>query len=138
MRGAAEFAGNWTVARLIDDHLSGHEGRFDGHATFTPQGPDRLHYQEQGRLQFGNGPAMEATRTYLWRFDAAGVAVLFDDGRPFHRFTSAGRGEGTDHPCGADLYRVAYDFTRWPDWHAVWTVTGPRKDYAMESRFSRP
>ena len=63
--------------------------------------------------------------------------VAFHDGRPFHRFAAGESGAGTDHLCGADLYRVAYDWSAWPDWRAVWEVTGPRKDYRMESRYRR-
>ena len=52
-------------------------------------------------------------------------------------FVPSGRTAGSDHPCGADLYRVEYDFSRWPEWSAVWDVSGPRKNYTMESRFRR-
>ena len=134
MLGPGDFTGGWVIARRIDDRLAG-QARFAGTAVLTPA-PGGLAYAETGMLRTAAG-AFEARRAYLWQFDAAGVAVLFVDGRPFHRFVPDGRAEGSDHPCGADLYRVTYDFTRWPDWSAVWTVTGPRKDYTMESRFVR-
>lgn len=62
--------------------------------------------------------------------------MFFDDGRPFHRFCLAQKAEGSDHPCGDDLYRVAYDFSDWPHWQAVWTVVGPRKDYTSTTRYA--
>ncbi len=134
MLGPEDFIGAWTVARRIDDRLAG-AGRFDGTAVFAPV-PGGLSYAERGILQTGAG-AFEARRGYLWQFGAEGVAVLFEDGRPFHRFTPAGRAAGSDHPCGADLYRVEYDFARWPEWSAVWQVSGPRKDYRMHTTFAR-
>ncbi|MBP1805534.1 DUF6314 family protein [Rubellimicrobium aerolatum] len=127
-----DFLGQWRIARIIDDRL-GPPGRFDGAARFTPDG-EGLRYREEGTLRLG-GLTLAAHRDYLWRADEGGIAVLFPDGRPFHRFRPEGRAAGTDHPCGRDLYRVAYDLTSWPDWAAEWTVTGPAKDYTMVSRY---
>ncbi|SMY09062.1 DUF6314 family protein [Flavimaricola marinus] len=137
MMGPADFAGDWQIARRIEDRLASAEGRFDGVARLTTDGPDGLRYSESGLLRLAGGPPMQATRTYLWRFEPTRVAVSFDDGRPFHSFVADGAGPGTDHPCGADYYQVAYDLTGWPIWTTVWTVTGPRKNYAMHSRYQR-
>lgn len=131
-----DFAGSWSLERQIDDRHSGHEGRFEGRAVLTPDG-DGLIYDEAGTLRLGSGPSMTAERRYLWRFGVGGVEVRFADGAAFHRFVPMGAGAGTDHPCGADYYRVRYDFNRWPDWEAVWTVSGPRKDYTSYSRYAR-
>lgn len=133
---AADFAGDWLIARAIADRHAAQTGRFDGRAWFTPTGPDHFRYREDGVLHLGAGPAMTATRAYGWAFDGARVAVTFADGRPFHSFPLAG-GPGEDHPCGEDLYRVAYDFSRWPVWEVTWTVSGPRKDYTMTSCYRR-
>ena len=133
---AADFAGEWRVEREIADRLAGQPGRFDGVARFAPV-PGGLRYEEEGVLRLGEGAGLTARRAYLWHFGAAGVEVAFHDGRPFHRFAVGESGAGTDHLCGADLYRVAYDWSAWPDWRAVWEVTGPRKDYRMESRYRR-
>lgn len=137
MRVAGDFAGRWRIDRHIDDRLAGQTGWFEGAAELTPDGKGQLAWAERGLLRLGQGPAFEARRDYLWVFDAAGIEVLFPDGRPFHRFVPEGRAAGTDHPCGADLYRVTYDFTAWPVWTARWQVSGPRKDYVMESRLCR-
>jgi hypothetical protein len=135
MRALSQFVGSWVLSRTIDDRLSGRPGRFDGTATFTPN-ENGLRYHEEGLLTLADGPPLRATRAYLWRPDGDAVAVLFADGRPFHRFT--GTGQGTDHPCGADLYRVLYDFSPWPAWSATWSVSGPAKDYVMRSLYRRP
>jgi hypothetical protein len=85
----------------------------------------------------GAGPEFEARRAYLWSFEGTGVVVRFDDETPFHSFTAIGQSDGTVHHCGADTYRVRYDFSHWPRWQATWRVTGPRKDYLSVSDYSR-
>ena len=137
MLGPAEFAGRWRLQRTITDRLGGQMGQLEGEAVFTEAGAGLLQYHESGNLQFGAGPIMTAERSYLWTFDAAGVAVRFADGAPFHCFTPMGKAAGTDHPCGADLYRVQYDLNGWPLWQATWMVVGPRKDYTSVSDYSR-
>jgi hypothetical protein len=63
--------------------------------------------------------------------------VLFEDGRFFHRFDAEDPLPGASHACAPDAYRVRYDFRAWPRWEAAWRVSGPRKDYAMVTRYSR-
>ena len=81
------------------------------------------------------GQDYDSGRVLLWRFPAPGrVAVLFEDGRPFHEFDPA-RGEA-EHLCEPDIYRVTYLFQ--PDqWDSRWEVHGPKKDYVMETRYTR-
>ena len=129
-----DFAGFWTLDRTIEDRLSGRPGRFHGTARLTPDA-EGLRYREEGTLTLGDGPSLAAHRDYLWRADGDAIGVLFPDGRPFHRFMPSGRAPGTDHPCGADLYRVLYDLAGWPAWTAEWTVRGPAKDYTMGSLY---
>ena len=132
--GAADFAGTWRLTRVIADAL-GPDGKFAGRAVLEPAGPGWLDYREAGTLTLAGGGTFQAERRYRWIFEGARVAVSFADGRPFHAFRPEGAGAGTDHPCGDDLYRVTVDFTAWPEWRTVWRVTGPRKDYRMESLY---
>jgi hypothetical protein len=111
-------------------------GQFDGQATFAGSAI-ALTYREAGLFRIGAGPALVAERSYQWAFDAGQVTVTFADGRPFHSFTPGVTGPGTDHPCGDDLYRVAYEWSGWPEWTATWDVTGPRKDYRLVSHYRR-
>lgn len=133
----ADFVGTWQVARAISDRLAGHAGRFDGQVEFSLHGQDGLYYIETGTLCLGDGPALTANRRYVWDFRDELVQVSFDDGRPFHSFQPGVSGAGTDHLCGADMYRVVYGFVGWPVWTAVWDVSGPRKDYTLESQYWR-
>ncbi len=133
----SDFIGTWTLTRRIDDRRTGTAGSFTGRAVFRPEGAE-LAYREEGVLRLGPGPGFTASRAYRWQAVAGGIAVLFEDGRFFHALAldDAPRAEA-GHDCGADRYAVRYDFRDWPDWRAVWEVRGPRKDYRMESLYSR-
>lgn len=129
----AWLMGEWRLARVIDDARAGRQGRMTGTLTFTPDA-DGLVCDESGVLVIGD-QTYPARRRTLWRFDAARVIVRFADGRPFHDW--APDAPRAVHPCGADLYRVAYDFG--PEaWSSTWQVTGPAKAYTMTSHHSRP
>ncbi|WP_322892141.1 MULTISPECIES: DUF6314 family protein [unclassified Yoonia] len=137
MLGRDDFAGRWQVVRRIDDRHGRMQGEFTGVAEMQPVGDAGLIYTESGQMRIGTAPVMQAVRRYLWDFGEGLVTVRFEDGRDFHTFVPAGQAAGTDHPCGADHYRVVYDFTRWPLWRATWDVTGPRKDYTSVTDYSR-
>lgn len=137
MPALKDFAGRWWIDRWIEDRRAGQVGRFTGQAHLTPDDLG-LVYVETGQLTLGDAPPMAAERRYLWRpDDRGGVVVLFADGRDFHRFDPATPQPAAHHLCTPDDYRVAYDFADWPAWSAVWEVSGPRKDYRMESRYRR-
>jgi hypothetical protein len=131
----SDFAGRWRLTRRIEDRVTGRPGRFAGEARLTPDGAG-LRYEERGLLWLGDGGPLAAARVHLWRPDGDGVAVLFADGRPFHGFRPRGLAPGTEHRCGADLYRVVYDLRAWPAWEARWTVAGPRKDHDILSAYA--
>lgn len=137
MIGRDDFAGSWILSRQIVDRHGGQDGRMDGRMVLAPQGDDMLQYAEMGEMRLDNGPVLQASRSYLWRFAIDRVVVTFADGAAFHSFVPKGQAAGTDHPCGDDFYRVAYDFTPWPHWTATWDVSGPRKDYTSVSRYQR-
>lgn len=129
----ADFEGVWRLTRQIEDARAGLTGRLDGQAVFAP-GQGGLILTETGELRYGDGAPMQAERRYLWRAEAGGIAVFFEDGRPFHWFSPAT--PEARHVCPPDLYQVRYDFSAWPAWRAVWQVSGPRKDYIMESLYA--
>lgn len=136
-QGLQDFAGVWRIERRIEDLGGGPAGRFEGEAVLTPTAGG-LAYEESGLLRLGAGVPMLATRRYLWQAAGPGrIEVAFEDGRPFHGFELDDGAEAA-HDCAPDLYRVRYRFGDWPRWEAVWRVTGPRKDYRMESRYARP
>ena len=128
-----DFAGDWHLTRHIEDRR-GPDGRFDGLARLMPV-VGGLGYHEAGMLHCGPGPAMRAERRYLWQEDGPLIRVLFQDGRDFHLMDPQGPRCEARHDCAPDLYRVAYDFSDWPDWSAEWQVQGPLKDYRMHSLY---
>ena len=130
-----DFIGNWRLTRRIEDRLAGTTARFDGRATFAPV-PGGLVQEDAGRLRLPGRSAMTATRRYLWRAEGHRLVVRFADGGAFHDFDATDPQPAARHPCGEDHYQVAYDFRAWPDWRAVWHVTGPRKDYTLVSDFA--
>lgn len=127
------FRGNWTLTRRIEDRREGRSGHFSGSACFLPVG-EGLDYREEGILTLGGAP-FRASRRYLWSEAGGDIEVRFADGRFFHRFRPGARHPAAEHPCGDDLYRVAYDFSRWPHWRAEWRVRGPAKDYILVSDY---
>ena len=134
--GLAEFEGAWRLERRIEDALAGETWAFTGQARFEPLG-DGLDYRETGTLSSPGGYSMQAERRYLWRTGAAGLDVYFAGGGFFHHIPAGELHPEAAHPCGADLYRVRYDFGDWPCWHAMWQVRGPRKDYVLHSSYRR-
>lgn len=133
--GLAAFEGRWQAERTITDRQSGQVIRFAGTVTFRPD-PDGLIWDEDGALILPGQTPIRATRRYLWRAEGDGIAVFFDDGRPFH-LIGPGVAPAAHHDCPPDSYDVAYDFSGWPVWTARWQVTGPRKDYTSETEFRR-
>jgi hypothetical protein len=132
----ADFEGLWRVERAIEDRHAGQAGWFRGRAVFTPM-PDGLAYREAGSLRLGAGPAVAASRAYLWREAGDAIEVWFGDGRLFHSFACGEAAPAATHHCPPDRYRVRYDFTIWPAWRAEWQVRGLRKDYALVSDYRR-
>lgn len=134
MREIGDFEGRWAVARTIHDNASGERSSFSGLAVLTPE-PGGLLYRETGTLRTPAGE-FAAERRYRWLpAGADGIAVTFEDGRPFHLIGPGERPEA-EHDCPPDIYRVAYDFSRWPAWEAIWRVSGPRKDYDSRTRYT--
>jgi len=129
-RVLADFAGSWTLERTIRP-TTGPSARFSGVAEWVWQG-ETLAYAEVGTLQMEGTAPMQAERRYLW---APGLQVFFDDGRFFHTVPAAG-GDAS-HWCAPDMYRVHYDFSGWPAFHALWQVAGPRKSYEMSNHYEK-
>ncbi len=124
--------GRWRLSRVIRN-ADGSEAQLQGVTVFRREG-DGLVQEEEGWLTLaGQAAPLRATRRYLWAEGGGGLEIRFEDGRPFHTVPLGVERPEAAHECVPDVYRVAYDFTDWPRWRAVWRVTGPRKDYVMTS-----
>jgi hypothetical protein len=130
-RSLKDFEGTWNVTRQIA-HADGTRAHFAGEAVWMLEG-EGMKYEETGTLWIGECAPIIATRRYFWTPD---LAVLFDDGRFFHSVPPAGG--RTSHWCPPDQYEGRYDFDLWPEFRVTWHVSGPRKSYRMDSRYSCP
>jgi len=120
---------------VIDDHRADTTARLTGEARIARSGVT-LVYDETGTLHLpGQATPLHATRRYLMARSGRELVVRFVDGRPFHRIDLTDATPTARHACDPDEYAVTYDFSNWPDWSTVWTVTGPRKDYTMTSQY---
>jgi hypothetical protein len=134
----ASLAGEWRLSRAIDDGSS-----MTGTATFTPDGDGRLDYREQGQFYLPDGRTLDAGRCYIFGETADGFAVFFAETPPrlFHRIALERLrptlvGNGT-HVCGNDSYASRYEFHADGSFVIAHNVSGPRKAYAMKTRYVR-
>lgn len=135
IRAAEDFLGCWQIAREITDARAGSVSHFSGTAEIAPD-EDRWLYSETGTLVMAHGLKMQAERRYIWKPDATGIDIFFADSRFFHRL-ALGPTAQASHWCDPDTYEVTYALDAWPLWHSLWRVQGPRKNYAMRSRYTR-
>jgi hypothetical protein len=130
----ADLEGRWTLDRRIDDRRAGLTGRLTGTCVWRPDGQGLVQH-ETGILHYGDAAPIRAERRYLWRADGEGLAVFFEDGRPFHRI---GPGRTSDtHDCAPDTYDVTYVFDGPAAFSTTWAVAGPRKDQVIHSLYTR-
>ncbi|MYH57061.1 MAG: trigger factor [Boseongicola sp. SB0675_bin_26] len=127
------LVGQWSLVRQIR-HADGRKNSLTGEVVFTRSG-SRLIQDESGLLRLDD-QALEARQRLVWKQDGSLLRVHFADMRPFHEFPLGIADPEAVHDCPPDRYHVAYDFAHWPIWGSVWTVTGPRKDYVMNSTYT--
>ena len=119
-------------------------------------------YAEKAELTTANGSKYTGTQHYLYRYDEPQdrIEVFFTKRDKaftldylFHYIKMQSRTEEeierkapwqikAVHPCGQDIYDVAYTFYfKGPDlekWKIEYEVRGPRKDYTMATWYTRP
>lgn len=131
-----DFAGDWRFLRRVTDAQGQIAARVAGQVRFGPDA-EGLICDESGEMSVPGAPPLRAERRTLWRLEPGRIVVRFADGRPFHSFDPAVTRPEASHGCAPDVYRVVYDFGHWPDWQAIWRVTGPRKNYVMTTDYAR-
>jgi hypothetical protein len=144
--------GTWDFEREVHDHRDGAEYTARGAAELTLEDDGRVRWTEHGTLSWAAG-STPVTRTLFLVGDQApvpdggagesevadvgpsGWRVTFEDGRDFHPWTAG----AVEHLCGRDLYAggVRVPAESAPSWEVRWRVTGPEKDYTMETWYSR-
>jgi hypothetical protein len=128
--------GQWSLERLLTDHRSGTDGRFEGSVTIVeaPSGSSagfgvRAHYDETGTIRFGNyeGPASRSLE--LVRQESAVVMLYFTDGKPFVDLDLRSGTWRSTHPCGEDHYEIFTVVRSLNEVEEHWRVRGPTEDY---------
>jgi hypothetical protein len=130
--------GRWLFDRSVDNGAS-----MTGAATFSDQPNGQLEYQERGRLRLPDGRSIDGERRYIFESNDDGFSVLFDETPPrlFHhialnRLGSSLAGNAV-HFCGKDRYDSRYEFRADGSFMVKHAVDGPRKHYAIATRYAR-
>jgi Family of unknown function (DUF6314) len=131
------LAGSWSLDRAVSEGCS-----ITGTARFEPDG-GFLRHGEHVRWRLADGRELEGERAYLFAADEGGFCVLFAENPPrlFHRI-ALGRigvdlvGYGT-HVCAEDRYDSRYEFCADGLIAVRHDVRGPRKRYAIATRYFR-
>jgi hypothetical protein len=128
--------GSWSTRRHLLDRSTNTAGTFAGTTTFTADAGG-LHWLEEGRVRWPTfeGPASRSYR--IARGIAAGVEVLFEDGRLLCRLDLTGGRARDQHECTPDTYVVDFTVRSSDSIEYRWDVTGPAKDLLLTTALSR-
>lgn len=135
------LVGTWDLRREVHDHRDGTEYTANGRAELALEPDGRIRWAEHGTLTWASGTT-SVTRTLFLVQEGSGDnvgpsrwRVTFEDGRHFHPWTVG----SVEHLCGCDLYQGGVAVPERPalSWELRWRVTGPEKDYTMETRYFR-
>ncbi|MCK1391987.1 DUF6314 family protein [Bradyrhizobium sp. 1] len=133
------LVGSWSFDRVIEGQAT-----MQGIATFTPLDSGLLAYREQGYLKLANGTEVQAEREYLFSNSDGGFKVFFreDPPRLFHEISLSASSGGAlsgraGHLCKRDDYQSAYLFLSDGTFVVRHVVSGPGKDYTMNTTYTR-
>jgi Family of unknown function (DUF6314) len=122
-----------------------------GIAIFKTWGAGVLCYQEQGSvIAFGSSKTFSAYRAYAYVYDQGTIAVHFWDGareqpagllhtlhfQSTHDTSQTLVATGT-HECADDVYKARYVFASCEHFRSIYQVQGPRKNYTIQTYFSK-
>ncbi|CAN5425456.1 hypothetical protein BH11PSE4_BH11PSE4_10060 [soil metagenome] len=114
-----------------------------GQASYSVDHDGSLVYREQGEVRLAGGASFASERAYLYRQRPTGFAVFFMENPPrlFHavvltRISDALAGDAR-HLCAADLYLSRYEFRADGTFSTRHDVSGPRKNYVLETTYCR-
>lgn len=135
------FLGDWKVQRVISGF-----GEITGQAMFqvNDQRDDYLDFQEAMVLPSlkGQDQKPNAFRTYEYRMTSDGFDIYFSDGATkgdlFLSFAFTQASVLTSHHlCIKDHYNATFEFLSDDDFELSFSVVGPKKDYSIQTRFTR-
>ncbi|ORY11409.1 hypothetical protein BCR34DRAFT_326139 [Clohesyomyces aquaticus] len=156
--------GTWELQRKIDSRASAAPGgTLKGTAQFHPRFPTAPEfsaeylYIEEGIFTMDNGYSFPATRRYVYRYnevkDKISAWFVQEDGETVEKFFNQLEFKGAEdegkgwvavgsHWCDPDTYKSSSEFrfrgAALERFGIMYDVSGPRKDYTMESWYQRP
>jgi len=136
--------GEWAIHRRFEGSYA---GVFTGTANVLPEAdsPGTCRYREQGKLTDGDGNTFEAKQNYRYRLLEGNLEVLKREGADWIVMHELGFSDDGGkaiashvHLCGRDRYAATYriDFAGGA-WELAYTVSGPEKDYRIQSLYER-
>lgn len=153
------LVGIWSIKRVL-----GNYGTAEGIAKFTLQNPIQtsmsnsgngpaysdektlvINYREdlQVKYDINLGPNVEnsAYKEYVYSYDVARDKIIkkFADGNLFYELTIDfdKQTANGDHLCEKDLYKATYSFCHPHNFVLTYYVNGPKKDYLIETEFTK-
>jgi hypothetical protein len=134
--------GAWSLRRGIEDACFG-VGSFSGTAVFDTRADGALHYQERGELTLGAWRGA-AWRHWIYTLEGEALVIRYASTlAELHSFAFAAEPNGGAsarhvHFCGADRYEAHFRWRRDGSFQLAHRVTGPAKDYCLDSLLTRP
>ncbi|MGD7654255.1 MAG: DUF6314 family protein [Verrucomicrobiales bacterium] len=139
----AFFEGEWSLQRSI---CGSYAGSFSGSARFSadPQNPRCLHYREAGKMNTADGGRFDSSQIYQFHLHHDRIGVLKNERSEWSAMHdlnfAAEHGLAVArhiHLCGADYYKVEYRVDFSGKFEVGYSVSGPAKDYSIQSTYSR-
>lgn len=133
--------GTWHLERRIS--VAGHESsHFQGLAHIRPTDVRGTYsFHEEGSF-VNERVRQEAYRDYIYKAKGKTLDILFADphrmGQPFVSLDfSQGVIANDTHVCGQDIYALVFEIISTGEFHTETIVSGPEKDYRLETIYRR-
>jgi hypothetical protein len=132
--------GLWRLQRYDEKKLV-----MEGQMQLVPKGHNRLHYREHGHHYLPDGQNVTFVRDYLYQLDKDRLTIFFEQ-NPSRLFLDMVLQQGPEpeqwtcsgeHPCGEDIYRSSYHFHSSAYFQIIHSVSGPRKDYCLDTQYHK-
>ena len=127
----------WHLERMVS------EGKmFQGLAHIRPTDVRGvLGYHEEGSFAH-DGATQDAYRDYIYKVKGETLDILFADPHRLEQLyvslDFAGSKMANDtHLCGDDIYAVVFEIISGNEFHTETFVSGPAKDYRLQSQYRR-
>jgi hypothetical protein len=136
------LVGKWNLHRIISSY-----GSLYGSVQLSKRSDNILYYEEYGTLHLINGEKLSAERKYIYELSPKDglLYIYYNDpwrqGDTLHCLEFARRGTrivaSHKHKCGDDVYAVTFEMITSESIEINYQVTGPKKNYTIQSMFTR-